>query len=124
MPGKPTKAQLSKARPTREWRRDNPGGHLICFARSAARKADREFDLTLRWVEDQLRTGLCAVTGIPLDIGNGGPFAPSIDRIDNSKGYTEANCRVVIWAYNRAKYIWPDEVVMQVAQALVRRSDA
>lgn len=28
---------------------------------------------------------------------------PSIDRSDNDKGYTEDNCRVVLWLFNQAR---------------------
>jgi hypothetical protein len=56
-------------------------------------------------------------------LGNGADvrnkFAPSIDRLDSSKGYTTDNCRVVIYQYNVAKGIWTDSDVLVMAQALI-----
>ena len=31
------------------------------------------------------------------------PFAPSIDRLDNSLGYTEANCKIIVFSLNAGK---------------------
>ena len=46
---------------------------------------------------------------------------PSIDRIDNSQGYTKNNCRVVSVIYNKAKSDYKDEDVLKMARALVER---
>ena len=61
----------------------------------------------------------CSVTGVPLSLdfeSHDGrkPYAPSIDRIDNTKGYTEDNCRVVCLAANIAMNTWGEGVLMNM----------
>lgn len=85
-----------------------------------------EFSLTLDWVEQHLRAGVCEVTGVAFVIGSARhPFLPSIDRIDSSKGYTPENCRVVLWMVNAAKSDLADDdfqsALRQVAEAVVER---
>jgi hypothetical protein len=47
----------------------------------------------------------CPVLGIPLDCAAGrfAPNLPSLDRIDNSKGYLKGNVWVISWRANRIK---------------------
>jgi len=73
--------------------------------RRAAAKAIR-FSLTRSWVMERLRKWTCEATGWMFVIQSGRghhPFAPSIDRINPTKGYTRANCRLVISAVNTIK---------------------
>ncbi len=74
------------------------------------------FEITKLWVYRKLTYGYCEVTDIkfsydkPKPHYNANPFAPSLDRIDCSKGYTYKNTQVVIWGYNVAKsYLDPDD---------------
>jgi hypothetical protein len=67
------------------------------------------FEITAADVERMLQEqGLrCAVTGHPFDMkwvggSRARPYAPSIDRIESSKGYVHGNCRVVCSAVNAA----------------------
>lgn len=78
-----------------------------------------EFDLTGDDVEGLLEgcNWRCAVTGrhFSMDIvGGKRPYAPSIDRIDNAKGYLRGNCRVVCVAVNYAMNVWGEEVLWQL----------
>lgn len=62
----------------------------------------------------------CAVTGIPftgerIGLSSRRPFAPSVDRIDSTKGYTVDNCRLVCYAVNLAMGEWGDDVVRRIA---------
>lgn len=47
----------------------------------------------------------CPVLGIPLNVSNVGRQynSPSLDRIDNSKGYTPSNIQVISWRANHIK---------------------
>ena len=54
----------------------------------------------------------CAISGAPLQFTRGGtnwggkwcnPFSCSIDRKDNTKGYTKTNCQLVTWAQNKCR---------------------
>ena len=83
------------------------------------------FSLTQEWVQKKLERGVCEVTGIPFDAikdgsGKKRPFAASIDRIDNSLGYSPENCRMVVWIFNLAKATWTDVEVKKMAEALWR----
>jgi len=87
------------------------------------------FNLTLDWVRKQLEEGKCAVTGISFQFPDYAPgtrgkraaWTPSVDRIDNTKGYTTDNCRLVVWIYNLAKNNYADEDVAHLAQSLISR---
>lgn len=107
-----------KARMTAPWK--------MCVAktRERAKKRKLEFELTLEWARSRW-TGKCEVTGLPfrLKFGKGGPgqFSPSIDRIDNSRGYLRGNCRFVLAAVNALKSTGTDEEMLAIAIALVSR---
>jgi len=75
----------------------------IYAKRSAARK-NLPFDIE---ISDIKIPETCPVLGIPIDkpkegLGRGGN-KPSIDRVDNSKGYIKGNVVVVSWRANRLK---------------------
>ncbi len=77
-------------------------------------------ELTEQDVQELLRTSACKRTGIPFT--ERGDFAVSLDRVDNALGYTQDNVQAVCWAYNRAKGASTDEVVLQMAVALVNKT--
>lgn len=102
-------------------------GRMLIWIRRRAAHKQYEFNLTREWIEQRLVQGTCEVTGLAFDLGRNttqrfNPWCPSIDRIDSSKGYTQDNCRAVVWIYNMAKSEWSDEVVMQFAKALALKS--
>lgn len=103
-------------------------GRMLIWIRKRAAEKQYEFDLTREWIEQRLVRGTCEVTGLTFDLGRDtaqrfNPWCPSIDRIDSSKGYTQGNCRAVVWIYNMAKSEWSDEVVMRFAKALALKSN-
>lgn len=51
------------------------------------------------------------------------PARASLDRIDNSKGYSEDNVRIVSWAYNLLKGTLTDEQVLSYCKAIVKNSE-
>ncbi len=96
-------------------------------ARQRARRDDMEFDLTtedlnILW---EACEGRCAVSGLPFSLDTFAdalvkhPFAPSIDRIDSSKGYTLKNTRLVCTAANFAMNQWGAEVLRRVSKGVV-----
>ena len=91
-------------------------------AKSRAASRGVPFDLSRSFVEDSLRTGHCAVTGLRFDLvlkdKRMGSFSPSIDRINPLVGYTDSNCQVVCWLYNRAKGDGSHSDVLVLAEAL------
>jgi len=94
-------------------------------ARVRAKRLGLNFDLPIEWVHNQLKRGTCAVTGISFDLATGlgsrfhHKYAPTIDRIDPSQGYTRENCQVVVCQYNAAKGAWAHEDVMVLARTLI-----
>lgn len=88
-----------------EWRRRDAPGRLLRAARARARKQGLTF--TLRR-EDIRIPSTCPVLGIPLENPDGAQRhgvarSLSIDRRDNTRGYTPDNIVVVSWRANRLK---------------------
>lgn len=100
----------------KQWRADNPHKYqeyydrwhkdvqkyLYFQVRSRAITNNIPFDLEL---EDLIIPEVCPIFGIPLFVSTGqkSPNSPSVDRIDNSKGYIKENVHVISWKANRLK---------------------
>ena len=82
------------------------------------------FDDIERMFSDQ--KGCCAISGLsfaPTRLPNAfvkHPFAPSLDRIDCTGGYTPGNVRLVCIAVNFGLGQWGEEVFRSIAEATVR----
>lgn len=100
--------------------------YVLARTKSNAKKEGIPFSLDVAWVKQELAKGKCAVTGMPLvkptytpgRRGVRNPWTPSIDRIDNTKGYTKGNCRIVVWMYNLAKNNYGDRDIVQMSITL------
>jgi hypothetical protein len=110
---------------TRRWRENNPERYrantrarrlanlerwLWLNARSRARKLGLDFDIL---PDDVVIPQFCPVLGIPLAPGEGcrEDGSPSLDRIDQSRGYVRGNVLVVSWRANKLKGdATPDEL--------------
>jgi hypothetical protein len=99
--------------------------HMLNNARSRAKRKGYEFDLDHDFILQKLSKGVCEVTGLPFVFKlNGGKghktnsFSPSLERKDNSKGYTKDNVQIVCWIYNRAKGAFPLEDLILMVKAL------
>lgn len=79
----------------------NPARQMLANARSRAKRMGWEFNLE---IEDVVVPNVCPVLGIELRVGhNQSPNSPSLDRIDNSRGYVKGNVRVISWRANDLK---------------------
>lgn len=91
-------------------------------AKDRANKRGLVFSLPQEVVVDWLRAGVCAATGLRLDLAFDkkklNPLSPSLDRIDPKLGYTPANTRLVCWIFNRAKGDGTDADVQLLVGAL------
>lgn len=106
-------------------RKENPAIALYNSSRQNASKKNLAFDLTPEYVRELISPMLCAVSGIALTTEKErGPWAPSIDRIDNLGGYVKGNVRVTCWMFNRAKAHWSDEEFMLLVNGIVDTSTA
>jgi len=98
-------------------RRNNPKyakRHSFEGARKRALERDIGFNITL---EDLEFPDTCPVLGIQLEHGNKDwKTSPSIDRIDNSKGYVKGNVIVVSSLANSIKNCATWQQVMTVAE--------
>jgi len=80
-----------------------------------------EFTLTKDWVIGKLNAGICELSGLPLEIAQAGTAnSPSLDRRDNSKGYTPDNCQLITVQANRAKGEWKSGDLLIFCMSYVR----
>ena len=90
--------------------------NLLKCLRVRSKSHGWDYDLDVAWLRKKLSSKTCEVTGLNLKrnylgVGVVGPFHPSIDRIDSSKGYTKGNCQVVCHIYNVAKSEFEKEIL-------------
>ena len=99
---------------------------VVNGAQSRARRAGRPLDpdlMSLVFALYEAQGGRCALTGLRFDlriVGNGKarrPFAPSLDRIDSTGGYTQDNVRLVCQAVNFALNAYGEDTFREIAAA-------
>jgi hypothetical protein len=101
--------------------------NLFNNARARARTKNIPFTITLEWVLEKVKAGVCEVSKLPLFLekgqgsGGGRPFSPSLDQIEAGAGYTPENTQVVCWIYNAAKGVHGHDSVMKLAEALCKK---
>lgn len=83
-------------------RKINPLKSLLREAKSRAKVKNLEFNLT---IEDLILPTFCPILGIKLEVSNEkfSDNSPSLDRIDNSKGYVAGNVWVISLLANQMK---------------------
>ena len=99
--------------------------HMLGNCRGSAKRRNITFDLRLEDILPAVESRVCQLTGLPFDFTPNkkkglNPYAPSVDRIDNEKGYTKDNVRVVLWAVNAALNECSDEEARPIIKALGR----
>jgi len=76
-------------------------------------------DVTCMYVRDMLLSNRwrCAQTNVLFEFDGSGrnPWQPSLDRIDNKKGYVIGNVQMVCLIYNLAKGMWGPETLEELA---------
>ncbi len=90
---------------TRRYRKRNPLVMMLRSAKDRAAHAGLPFELT---IADIVIPVVCPVLGIPIisSMGTGkrwSDFSPSIDRVDNHKGYVSDNVVIISYRANRIK---------------------
>ena len=99
---------------------------LLNGAKCRAKNNDLVIDLDRKWIEEHLRPMKCEATGVDLTLDKNdcfchSPFRPSIDRVDNTKGYLKENCRIVCVIFNKAKSDYSETDVIKMAKGLVEK---
>jgi len=102
------------------WRR-NPAKRLHAAAKYRAKKYDLDFDIE----ESDLEIPeFCLVLGIELKQGGmNSPNSPSLDRIDNNKGYVKGNVRVISHRANTIKSNATQEELEKVLEYVKQYAD-
>ncbi len=107
--------------------RTSPRGRAAVMhshAKGRAQRKKMDFDLEIGWIEEKLEIGICELTGIKFQLTTGdNPYAPSLDRIDSSKGYTKDNVKVVTVAINMMRNRWDDEVIKNVMLHYLKKNE-
>lgn len=101
---------------------------LLAASKDRAKKKGLLHTLDTTWLKEKLQPMICEATGLSLvlDIDETvahSAFRPSIDRIDNTLGYTKENCMVVCVIYNKSKSDYAKEDVLKMAKALVMKNE-
>lgn len=108
----------------KEDRNKNRGKWQIKSARRRAKDFGIEFDLDYAWIEPKIRAGVCELSGLPFDSYYRSPNLPSIDRINPQGPYTKENCRLILWALNRAMSDLGQDYLFSVLRAVfVKRGE-
>jgi len=104
-----------------EARNKNPLHYAIGDAKRRSRKSGLDFNIT---EEDIIVPEICPILGIPLfrSNGKGTDNSPSIDRIDNSKGYVKGNVAVISYKANRYKSDMSLDVLDKLREYIITKN--
>lgn len=93
---------IKLASEAQQWRNKNPEKCMLIGAKKRAKTKNIDFSLTPK---DVSIPDVCPVLGIPMFKGTQkmGHNSPSLDRIDNTRGYVKGNVRVISWRANNLK---------------------
>jgi len=75
---------------------------LLCGAYTRSKDKNLEYNLDYNWAVENFKE-TCPVFGIPLTFFTKTASSATIDRFDNTKGYTKENCRFISWKANSIK---------------------
>jgi hypothetical protein len=97
---------------------------LINNARKRSKLKNIEIDLPVEWLEEKLINNECEITKLPFDLSKPDKHtrrynAPSLDRIDKTKGYTPDNTRLVLWLVNCALSEYGSDTVLPVLKKMI-----
>jgi hypothetical protein len=95
---------------------------IVRVARTRALQRGIPFDLDPDDIIMRVRNGVCEATGAKFNLDDiGSPFAPSLDQVVPSGGYTKSNVKVVCMIYNGMKADYSAEQVNEFIAVLRRQ---
>jgi len=103
--------------------------HIVNMAKSRARKKNIDFSISVEWLLSTLKQQewSCAISGVRMVVsaGTGKRLfnGISIDRIDNSKGYTPENCWLVCYSINAFKADADLAQVIEMCKSVAKKWD-
>lgn len=124
---KPSRRRVDPPRARRTWSEEQDFfKRLATLMRVRSGKRRYEFDLDAYFLFSLFdeQDGRCAVSGIEMERPQAAafrtdqPFMISVDRIDNSKGYTRGNVRLVCLIVNLAMNTWGPGPLERLALAM------
>ena len=103
-------------------KREEPRIFLLHHAKQRAKEKGLEFNLT---IDDLSVPDLCPLLDIPLSVGDGKLHdnSPTLDRIDNAKGYVPGNVSVISYKANRIKSNATLKELRLLVERLVQESE-
>lgn len=107
----PEYAERQRAYSQIRWRQRNPVSRMLDSSRQRAAKAGLEWALT---PEDIVIPDVCPILGRPFEYKT--PYAASLDRIDNTKGYIPGNIQVIGRRANTMKSAASPEELIKFAE--------
>jgi hypothetical protein len=92
---------------------------LYKHLKASAKRRNIEFNLTMTELNYLSFPLSCPILDVPLDYKKHTEYSPSIDRIDNSKGYIDGNIQVVSIKANRMKNSATESELIKFAQNVI-----
>lgn len=112
-------ANLDKAKSILEKsRKNNPERSILSKARTSSKSRGLEFNLT---IEDIIIPEVCPYFNVPLNPWGPLDFVPSIDRIDNNKGYIKGNIEIISYLANKMKHTANREQLIKFANSILHK---
>jgi hypothetical protein len=101
--------------------------YMCNSAKTRAKDKNLPFEITVEYVQLFLEIGICQRSGFRFDMVSHNykqrnAYAPSIDRIDSSGGYTIDNVQIVCDMYNHGKGQHSDEEFIRFCHQVARKN--
>lgn len=111
---KNSKSHIRRKEHSREYYIANREYEMWRHAKKRAKQNNLEFSIE---ITDIIIPTICPVFGTPIILDKGRcDNSPSLDRIDNTKGYTKDNICIISWRANNIKHVGTSEEHRKIAE--------
>lgn len=100
---------------SKKWSLNNPEKRMLNCSKQNARKKGQEHSIT---IDDIKIPEICPVFGVAFE--KQGVFVPSLDRIDNTKGYVPGNVQVISKLANTMKFSATQDQLVSFARWVLK----